>query len=122
MERHVCEQRQSAIQLRCRSVQRQSARLPAARRRKAYSQERRLIGDIQTLSRSSALTQHCRGKICHSRLARWICGTPAARKQHEIRKRKLMLLNDHELETVWQLARDDWRERYCRWRPELRWL
>ncbi len=50
MQGDIRKQREGAIQLRGRSVQREGVRLPAAEREKADTQIRSLVGNVQALS------------------------------------------------------------------------
>src|SRR4051812_37820851 len=100
-------------------MERESARLPTTVWGKVDPQESDLICDFQTFPAGSAFPQHLRCQIRDSRFARWIRGTATADNQDIVGKRKLVLLDDQQLQPICQLTGDDRRERDTRRWSEL---
>src|SRR5450756_2444057 len=122
MKSNVRKQSKCAVQL-CRwRVERERAGFPTACRREVDTEECDLIGNVQALTARCTFAQHGRSQVRHSRLAgRVDCATTPDEK-NKIRKRKLVLLDDYQLQTVRQLPREDWGKRYPRRRAQLGWL
>src|SRR6476661_7399424 len=109
MKRDIGKKSQCAVELRCWRMKRESARLPAGLWEQTNAEERRLVRDVQTLPRRGSLTEQRSGEVRYSRLPRRIRGAPTTDDQHEISKWQLMLLDDHQLESVRELPRHDRR-------------
>src|SRR6476619_8143026 len=100
VERDIREESQCAIQLSCRGVERQRARLPAAGWGQIDAEECNLIRDLEALPCRRSFTQHRRGEIGHSCFARWVGSASAPDEQDEVSKWQLVLLDDHQLDAV----------------------
>src|SRR5450759_2866288 len=122
MKSNVRKQSECAVQL-CRwRVERERAGFPTACRREVDTEECDLIGNVQALTARRAFAQHGRSKVCDSRLARRVDRAAASEKENRIRERKLVLLDDHQSQTIRELPRENWGKRYPRGRTQLGWL
>ena len=118
----IREQSKGTVELRGWSMERQRARLPAARWRKPDSQKCDLIRYFKAFAGGRSFPQHRGDKVRNSWLACRISGASAAYQQNEVGERELMLFHDHEPQTIRKLPRSDWRQRKLRRWTKLRGL